>query len=260
MINPDSLSSLSVSCQPSICLHLRSLPQAPITIISCEGEWADSWCATEGSWTNPNPGQCQQPNKGLKISNSSDEYSESPSTAPQTLTESMEQAIQESTPAEDRPQRKIYNLYRRIYLKYWPLSSQRVRQRRERRAEDIRLRPQKFHMGNYVEGTGPLFTLLPPELRLYILVHAFGGQTIHLDLEAKLNVMWKWSNCICHGDKQGLVHPAVRPDFKVELKTRVKTDPRNCPRLATQGKSHYGRCPRDCSAGAKGWLLTCRQG
>ncbi|VUC28001.1 unnamed protein product [Clonostachys rosea] len=116
-------------------------------------------------------------------------------------------------------------------------------------------------------GTGPLFTHLPAEIRRQILIHAFGGRTVHLDLDFEHQESGvgelRWSSCVCHSNKPGLSHKLRYSDefFKLRDKIRAaeKRNPLDCPSIPEELLSQPRPIPDECRVGASGWLLSCRQ-
>ncbi|CAG9940960.1 unnamed protein product [Clonostachys rosea f. rosea IK726] len=116
-------------------------------------------------------------------------------------------------------------------------------------------------------GTGPLFTHIPTEIRHQILIHAFGGRTIHLDLdfehlESGIGEL-RWSSCVCHSSKPGLPHKLRYEDnfFKPQgrIRTAEKRNPLDCPGILNESLSQPCPSSDEFNVGASGWLLSCRQ-
>ncbi|CAG9974785.1 unnamed protein product [Clonostachys byssicola] len=116
-------------------------------------------------------------------------------------------------------------------------------------------------------GTGPLFTHIPAEIRRQILIHAFGGRIIHLDLDFEHRQSGigelKWSSCVCHSSKPGLPHKLRYEDdfLKPQHRIRIaeKRNPLDCPGILDKSLSQPCPSSYECKVGASGWLLSCRQ-
>ena len=135
-------------------------------------------------------------------------------------------------------------------------------------------------------ATSTLFQRIPPEIRRMILIHAFGDQTMHLDLykaypyhdtrasscpeptHANRNprvrnafgaapMRWEWAGSVCH-------RSPMRSDAPVLGSHAVAPGPWDdeCNDIhATKQLCHCwpGSVPEKCFVGALGWLRACRQ-
>lgn len=139
-----------------------------------------------------------------------------------------------------------------------------------------------------------LFQNLPYEIRRQILVKAFGGRTLHVDLsyrnplvrksklqtarhcdlianpalDTELPMGWQWFGCVCHRpvewpEGSPARHSIYRaPEWGFE-KAKARPGEDNCLR----GGSNFTECVpltredqhSPCFIGVMGWLLTCRQ-
>ncbi|KAH6655997.1 hypothetical protein BKA67DRAFT_657891 [Truncatella angustata] len=148
-------------------------------------------------------------------------------------------------------------------------------------SQDIANRSQSFY--NY-----GLFRHLPYELRRQILINAFGGQTLHLDLTyarplvRKLTSMdlsngierahyglgselvvnmsrsegWQWFSCVCH---RRLGYSESEIDERHTANKFYQTiEP--CDDQCLKGlMCDNGQCGSACFVGTMGWILACRQ-
>lgn len=136
-----------------------------------------------------------------------------------------------------------------------------------------------------------IFQRLPVELRRQILIEAFGGRTVHIDLEwgqprqLRLDAhpglglqvrhcgmvepppgttapvrdnsapaRWRWFGCVCHRDPE----PTTRSRRRTALISEQWFD------VCLQGQAGWchtsaGDAPRNCLIGCMGWLTACRQ-
>jgi hypothetical protein len=141
-----------------------------------------------------------------------------------------------------------------------------------------------------------LFQLLPVELRHQILIDAFGGRTVHMDLSHDFALVrrpqpmsesssgggsdvirnhcdlvrdvkagpraWRWFGCVCH--RAGRWPPseaAERGESAVtpthDVCVENVSDSDSSP--ACDCDAWSGKMPDKCFIGAMGWLLACRQ-
>ncbi|CAG9954563.1 unnamed protein product [Clonostachys rosea f. rosea IK726] len=154
------------------------------------------------------------------------------------------------------------------WRKQWLKKREKERSQREikRKCFQSRDRPRTKKSS---EGTGPLFTRIPPEIRRRILIQAFGERTLHLDLAfirgGGSSAKWRWYSCICHSDQPGLHHAGrlargrTPCGYHGSPYERDQRNPLACPRSDPTLSAHAGPCPDNCRVGASGWLLTCRQ-
>lgn len=125
------------------------------------------------------------------------------------------------------------------------------------------------------------FQLLPYEIRRQILIEAFGGCTLHIDLTYRMqhfshkdgkhaisdgkqiytkDKTWEWFSCVCH-------QPNLWPDGTPQ-RNFGEREIKNVRRLPCGGGCFNGRNHNECqlqgnqepcSIGVMGWLLACRQ-
>ncbi|CAH0038316.1 unnamed protein product [Clonostachys solani] len=177
---------------------------------------------------------------------------------------------------ELRLPRHIFNTIAWVYYYLLPPLNPIPYYRSFRRNMDARQRDRKINQmrqqlpaateTTFSSGTGPLFTHVPAEIRRQILIHAFGGRTIHLDLDFEhrdSNIgELRWSSCVCHSSKPGLPHKLRYDDFfkpKDRIRTAEKRNPLDCPSISEGSLSQLCPSPDECRVGASGWLLSCRQ-
>lgn len=152
-------------------------------------------------------------------------------------------------------------------------------------AEDIHLRSQQ------AVADSMFFQRLPAELRRMILIEAFGGRTVHVDLEwdhprqfrletkakgtdpshpqlhhcgmvrspglgrdVSKPKAWRWFGCVCHRDPEYAVRagPGKRLTSEPWMDTCLEGEAGWCHNWA-------GTQPFNCLIGCMGWLTTCRQ-
>lgn len=129
-----------------------------------------------------------------------------------------------------------------------------------------------------------LFQHMPYEIRRMIIIAAFGGQTLHLDLtfahplermpgaqpnmnhcglgyELVRNVNqpkdWQWFSCVCHRRARLTVLETWR-----RVGQKMKPDDDECLNGIPRGcdcEAWGGDWPGKCFIGIMGWLLSCRQ-
>ena len=138
-----------------------------------------------------------------------------------------------------------------------------------------------------------LFGILPLELRRRILIEAFGGQTLHMDLsyrhplvrtptrgpegsamhrprhcdwESKLVAdtsqpeQWQWFSCVCH--RRAGYSEAEKEQGLPAMEGSLTVEP--CDDECLEGSKSMCRCPQGtggvaCFVQVMGWLLSCRQ-
>ncbi len=135
-----------------------------------------------------------------------------------------------------------------------------------------------------------LFGMLPLEMRRRILIEAFGGQTLHMDLshrhplvrtpsrpkgagvhrhcDLESNLVadtsqpeqWQWFGCVCH--RGAGYSEAEKEQSRQALEAPPTTDP--CGDGCLEGSKSMCTCPQGvggaaCFVGVLGWLLSCRQ-
>lgn len=155
--------------------------------------------------------------------------------------------------------------------KRWAEKRENIRRRRAFK-EKCCFKPQEQPKNDAAttRGTGPLFAILPAEIRRRILIEAFGDRTVHLDLSFRKgrgisSKAWRWNNCVCHSDKPGQCHSSRWAQRKTPCGyhgaeyEKYQRDPMRCPGADEATAPHAGSCPKNCGVGASGWLLTCRQ-
>ncbi|KFY21448.1 hypothetical protein V493_07395 [Pseudogymnoascus sp. VKM F-4281 (FW-2241)] len=133
------------------------------------------------------------------------------------------------------------------------------------------------------------FQNLPYEIRRNILIEAFGGRTLHMDLSynhlhhpepdfnyesnqargTELHKGWQWFSCVCHRPVEWLEDsPCRNSPFPILArwgfeKPKAKPSEDNCLR-GDSNRVEYGPMRKEdqlseCFIGVMGWLLTCRQ-
>lgn len=96
------------------------------------------------------------------------------------------------------------------------------------------------------------FQRLPAELRRMILIEAFGGRTIHVELEWDRE--WRWLAIVCHRDASRV----ARSDHTKRLISEPWMD--TCLEYGSGGCRNFsGESRLNCKIGCIGWLTACRQ-
>lgn len=150
------------------------------------------------------------------------------------------------------------------------------------RVHQLELAPENGDMMSAC-GSSAFFQRLPLDVRRLVLIEAFGGRTMHVDLQhrprpgggdvvselrsamsgmygqAGQTRSWQWYGCVCHRDPEWRVRHRRIGDVSVSEPIKDRCIEPGGHDGAQECVNWSCEKPLKCRVGAMGWLRTCRQ-